>query len=364
MLQSRRHLISTVAVGVVVTALIVPSAHADNRYASNAQQLRDNAAAVVNASPSDAELAGKKGVDLIAEAVRCANLDERTYCLHLGWRDRPPTRAELSDMVGSEMRYAEVGQGDLTLSDQVRAWARLPQSQRFEQDRIEMNEAVAAVGKVKLYDLRLTGQSVPEEFWEKYPETASWGQQMTADCISCLATVGSASKGQKQSRSYWCGPTSMVAFGWNDPERGGITQMRSQSHWASRLGTTADGTSISTIASRINSDLTWDNRVGAYVVVSIVGWNYDRWRGLFINHIFGPGAPIQLHPDLNPDNNKYDLNTGGHFNVGRGYDFRTSTEKISIWEPAGGSAVPVSFWDTFSNIRKQNHAHSMDNIAY
>lgn len=352
---------------MIATAVTAPAGLAAERPS---ERIRVEINRVLQDSPSDEAIAGKSSAEVAAEAVRCAVLEGRTCCLQLGWVERAPSKEDLGRRIANENRLVDAGSGgDLPLASQVGQWARLPRQARMAADRAELDEAVRGLGKVKLYDLLLANKPVPADFWQKYPETSSWGKPLaersSTSALALSDSIGDPAKGQKQSTSYWCGPTSMVAFGWNDPSRGSESNMRSQQHWATRLGTTTAGSAITTIASRINSDLTWDSLAGTYVVVSHLGWSVPTWRSLFQYKI--PNGPIQLHPNLNVGNNKYNLNTSGHFNVGRAFNFNGAdkfTQTVGIYEPAGGSAVPVSFYDTLDNIIRQNQAHEADNIAY
>jgi len=83
---------------------------------------------------------------------------------------------------------------------------------------------------------------------------------------------------------------------------------------------------------------------------------------MWYQHI--PGGPVQLHPVLNSFNNTYGITTGGHFNFGRGYDFNPNNPVwyISVSESAGGSRVPLTYWETHQNVIDANRNHPMHNI--
>ncbi|MGQ0838841.1 hypothetical protein [Actinokineospora sp.] len=372
---------TALAVGLVA----VPAGSA--QAADHRVQLDAAVRSVLAASPSDADLSDLSDVAVASKAVRCVSLDERTYCLQLGWVDAAPTAAELSDRVRSSDAASERSEsaGDLPFADQVRLWAAKSAEQRLADERSELDAARAALGKVKLYDYWIAGKSVPEEFWARYPETVAWGKSevTTTGADSefpryfSVATTGDPNRGQKQSTSHYCGPTSMVAFAWNDPLRGnelspanGFTQQL----WArdDRLKTDAQrATAISDLKDQINEHLTWKNRVGPYIVISNATWETVNWQNMWRDH-FGRtsgtsagGAPVQLHVVLNPTNNSFGMRTGGHLNVGRGYDFDPNkpTWRISVYEPAGGSTVPVSYWETHQNVIEANENHPQRNIA-
>lgn len=373
------------ALALAMLATPMATAGANTAAAPMALRLEAVTNAIADASPSDEALAGKSDVDLVATAVRCVELDSRTYCLHLGWVDQAPTAERLREMVEAEAAVldGEVdSRGDLPLATQIRTWAQQPRADRVAQERAELDEARRALGKVKLFDHWTTEAPVPEDFWRKYPETVSWGHpsnrqgkqgergDVGVNCLDCNA-VGERLRAQKQSTVYWCGPASMVAFAWNDPRRGNELSPHgyaTQGFWAGRLGTTTAGTSIYALKDNINEHLTWKDLVFHYVVVSHLGWSVERWQSLFRSHFYpGFAAPVQLHPDLDPSNNRFGLSTGGHFNVARGYNFDVSEPVwfIYIWEPAGGgSGVPVEYVEYHANVIAANRNHSMDNIAY
>nr|WP_198152047.1 hypothetical protein [Kibdelosporangium sp. MJ126-NF4]CEL23237.1 large tegument protein [Kibdelosporangium sp. MJ126-NF4]CTQ94399.1 large tegument protein [Kibdelosporangium sp. MJ126-NF4] len=369
------------ALGIpMAMSAFAPTAGAGTQATPIADQLRSTAHAFAGASAANGMLAGTSDADLAVNAVRCLPLDGRTYCLHIGWVDHAPSAAELRDRVGAEAAIARRAttsteldaRGDMPLSVQLRNWANQPRETRVAQEKGELDQAIQALGKVKLWDQVTAGKPVPSDLVERYPELAGQIQQLGyRDGRSAAQIdeggVGDPNRGQKQINSYYCGPTSFLAMAWTDPRRGdelspgnGYTQQ----FWAGRLGTTTDGTAITAINANINTHLTWKNVIGDYVVVGISGWNVARWQNLFRNHLIK--APVQLHPVLYEGNNKYRMTTGGHFNVARAFNFNPNNPvwQISIYEPAGGSRVPVSFWEDHANIIDQNHRHPMKNISY
>jgi hypothetical protein len=381
-LNSRRRLLAVVGGAAMATGVVLagPAAYAAPLIQPRSVVLASAAQAFAAASPTDAQLAGRTDEDIVDVAVRCTTLDGSVYCLHLGWRDQAPDRTELRASVTTQAAQTakvaatgsvDAGQGDMPLATQIRRWAAAPRAERVAAEQAEMKEALAALGKVRLMSLTEAGRPVPDSFWTAYPETAAWGKPLVAARAGTAArlaadtsTVGSTARAQKQINGYYCGPTSMVAFGWNDPVVGNRAGMNSQSHWASRLGTTTQGSAITTIASRINTDLTWDNTAGKYVVVNIGDKTDGWWQEKFIDHIAYLRAPIQLHPDYEPDNNTWGRDTGGHFNVGRGYYYNGATKTIYLYEPAFGSAVPAATSQPLAMVIKANRAHPMKNIAY
>jgi hypothetical protein len=381
-LNSKRRLLAAVGGAAMATGVVLggPAAYAAPLAQPRSVVLASAAETFAAASPTDAQLAGRTDEDIVDVAVRCTTLDGSVYCLHLGWTDAEPDRAELRASVTAQAvetakaagtGSAEAGQGDMPLATQIRRWAAAPRAERVAAEQAEMKEALAALGKVRLMSLTEQGRSVPDPFWTAYPETAAWGKPLVAARAGIkarlavdTAAVGDPARAQKQINGYYCGPTSMVAFGWNDPVHKNRAGMNSQAHWAGRLNTTTAGTAIVDIAYRINSDLTWDNLAGAYVVVNIGSKSDLWWQEKFIDHIAYLRSPIQLHPDYNPDNNTWGRDTGGHFNVGRGYYYNGATKSIYLYEPAFGSAVPASTLQPLAMVIKANRAHPMKNIAY
>lgn len=143
--------LAAAAVGVVVTWPDEPDESATELRrddgAAQERELRARVAAVVKASPTDAELAGKSDFELVEAAVRCVDLDGPTYCLHLGWSEEPPTSKELREIVAASAETE--GTGDLSLRQDVRAWARLPQKERVERDRAELTDALGSLDDVR-----------------------------------------------------------------------------------------------------------------------------------------------------------------------------------------------------------------------
>ena len=141
-----------------------------------------------------------------------------------------------------------------------------------------------------------------------------------------------ADRTNAQSHSWWCGPATMqmIAWGWRhdrEPQR----------HWADKLGTTTDGSAITSIVRLVNRKTGYDSprRAGPYVVLDISDLGYRRWFRLTKKHIADYRAPLVLHPALLSRFYPYlDYDASGHFQVGRGYkDKRNGIEKIGFFEP-------------------------------
>nr|WP_198151628.1 hypothetical protein [Kibdelosporangium sp. MJ126-NF4]CEL17392.1 hypothetical protein [Kibdelosporangium sp. MJ126-NF4]CTQ91380.1 hypothetical protein [Kibdelosporangium sp. MJ126-NF4] len=348
---------------------------------SIADQLRATAYAFAGASAADGMLAGTSDADLAVNAVRCLPLDGRTYCLHIGWVDHAPSAAELRDRVGAEAAMTRqaatntqlAAKGDMPLSVQLRNWANQSRQTRVSQEKAELDEAIQALGKVKLWDYVTAGKPVPSDLVQRFPETAGQIHQVGHHGVRSMAEhheggVGDPNRGQKAISGNYSGPASFVAFAWNDPRRGNELSPDNgfdQHFWAGRLGTTTAGTAIAAVSANINEHLTWkDTGVGPYAVVSIAGWDTARWQNLFRTHLLK--APVQLQAVMHAGNNKYGITTSGHFNVARAFNFNPSNPswQISIYEPVGGSRIPVCYWEDFANIIDQNHRHPMKSISY
>jgi hypothetical protein len=130
----------------------------------------------------------------------------------------------------------------------------------------------------------------------------------------------------------------------------------SQSYWAGRLDTNANGgsTSIDSIVNRINSDTTWDSLAGTYAKVNIDGQGYQYVQWVMQYNVGLQGSPVVLHPTLRTDFLSYINNDhGGHFQTGRGYD----ATKVYFVEPyderdfsSGGAASAGYRSVTFLNM--------------
>src|SRR5439155_11910492 len=99
----------------------------------------------------------------------------------------------------------------------------------------------------------------------------------------------------EQTRTYYCGPTSMQMITWN-----WSGSAHSQEYWASKLGTTSKGTSITDMVRVTNSYTGWDDtrHAGPYVVLDIKDSTSSKWYLLQMWHITGYHAPVMLHPIL------------------------------------------------------------------
>jgi hypothetical protein len=217
---------------------------------------------------------------------------------------------------------------------------------RARADRAELTEAAASVAKVWLLRYQIQGVPLPDGFLERHPEVAtatSPSPTPTAVAESTETTKTSAdypqtyailntSRVAEQTRSYWCGPTSMQMIEW-----GWTGTRESQATWASRLDTTTSGTAISDMVSVTNRYTGWDrdDHAGRYITLDISDWTYGQWWLLQMRHYRDYRAPIILHPILLKRWYPYlDDDASGHFQVGRGYDKNgADPNTISYFEP-------------------------------
>lgn len=143
--------LAVAAVGVVLAWPDEPDRSATELQrddgAAHKRELRARVAAVVKASPTDVELAGASDLELVEAAVRCVDFDGPTYCLFFGWREEPPTKRELREIVAASAETE--GTGDMSVRQDVRAWARLPRRDRVERDRVELTDALSHLDDVK-----------------------------------------------------------------------------------------------------------------------------------------------------------------------------------------------------------------------
>ena len=196
------------------------------------------------------------------------------------------------------------------------------------------------------------------------PETTkSWGDYPQSARVLNRHDVA------EQTRTYYCGPTSMqmIAWGWTG-------KAQSQEHWASRLGTTSSGSSISEMVRVTNEDTGWDRQdyAGPYIVLDIGNWSYGKWWLLNMRHVFDYKAPLILHPILLKQFYPYlDDDASGHFQVGRGY--RKNGDRMNLigfFEPWNQQRFDPSEpyisrvqWRSAYRSYRGNQAHSMHNIG-
>jgi hypothetical protein len=349
------------------------------------------ASAVLATSPSDIALAGASDTDLIRMSSRCLSLAGMTYCLHYGWGTPPQYLAGSADEAAS----APATRGDTTLLSAVRQWSKKSFADRVSAEQAELSQAMAAEGKMLLLDHAILGAPLPSDFVTRFPDLAAMSSKIakmstpagksagsggvatpngaticdSGTNFGCAYTAVAYGHMEKQDQTYNCGAASMQAIAWNDPK---ASNQKTQGQWESILGTTADGTNVTALKNSINANTHWDDPdyAGPYVVVSIASWSVNNFRNLFVNHLGGLRAPVQLHPVLNTSTSTYYRGTtGGHYDVAIGYDYSVY-DQVLLYEPAGGKKQANIFpWLTAledtTHIRLAQLANSNNrNIVY
>ena len=344
-----------------------------------------------------------------ASSTRCATFEEQQYCLGVGWTDQAPAQVDL------ELRRPVDARGVMRQSTgdlDGRAWlarrAAQPAAKRLAADRAELEAAAASVSKVVLLRHEILGEALPSGFLLRHPEAresltsaqragttsstssasaspspkASSSPTSTQSAAASIApqdkkardyprkaTVLDESQVREQTRTYWCGPTTMqmIAWGWKD-------KRRSQQHWADRLGTTSSGTGIADMVRVVNSDTGWDRKdhAGPYVSLDISDWSFRQWMLLQMRHTVDYHAPVVLHPILLKRYYPYlDDDASGHFQVGRGYDKRGSKpDLLGYFEPWNQQRFDPSEpyidrvqWRLGYRSYRANEAHFQHNIG-
>jgi hypothetical protein len=277
---------------------------------------------------------------LVRNQVRCADFEGQRYCLNAGWTDSTQGEVvtELARSATTESARTAYREetGDLSLTAQLRRRAALGPAAREKADRTELTEAARSVAKVWLLRHQVQGVALPDGFLARHPEVRTrTASGTTTSAASPTATspdpvkksfadypergrVLRNSEVAEQTRTYWCGPTSMQMIGW-----GWSHVQRSQQYWATKLGTTSEGTAISEMVKVTNRYTGWDraSRAGTYVVLDIKDWSYRQWYVLQMRHTVDYRAPVILHPILLKKWYPYlDDDASGHFQVGRGYN--------------------------------------------
>ncbi|MDF1603264.1 C39 family peptidase [Nocardioides sp. YIM 152315] len=270
---------------------------------------------------------GTKAGAAAADAVRCADLDGQRYCLGVGWTDdtEADVRARVAAAAGeaARARATRTTTGDLDAAAALARVARMAPAERAAAERAELTAAARAVAKVWLLRHELQGTPLPRGFRARHPEaratdTARATVRRTAADYPRRSKILRWRHAREQNRTYWCGPATMqaIAWGWQD-------RVRTQRHWARRLGTTRDGTSITDIVRVVNRDTGYDRRrrAGPYIALDVSDWSFRQWRLLMMRHIHDYRAPVVLHPVLRREYYPYLAgDASGHFQVGRGYD--------------------------------------------
>ncbi|MGC4110175.1 MAG: C39 family peptidase [Nocardioides sp.] len=294
---------------------------------------------------------------LVDGLVRCATFEGQRYCLGTGWTDR--TQAELRTQTMRQLTKTPSGvasgesTGDLSAADALRQEARLSPEQRARADRAELTRAARSVAKVWLLRHQIQGVPLPHGFYARHPEVrraavAERGRGVAKTTSGSdgggrhkvkrwgdypsHASVLDAKDVTEQHRTYWCGPTTMqmIAWGWQQKKR-------AQLHWAHRLGTTTDGSSITAMVHVVNQATGYDkpSYAGPYITLDISDWSFKQWKLLIARHVVDYRSPVVLHPVLLQRFYPYlDHDGSGHFQVGRGYRKRPGkTPLLGYFEP-------------------------------
>ncbi|HET7432262.1 MAG TPA: C39 family peptidase [Nocardioides sp.] len=300
--------------------------------------------------------------------VRCATFEGQRYCLGQGWTDHTQAQVQRRTARVAARQAARPAlartTGDLSTLDALRAAARMTPQQRADAERAELRQAARSVAKVWLLRHQVEGVPLPQGFLARHPEvrpevrpdvrpevrpTTTTSTTTTSGRIATVQTSGrSRAKHWRdypkrgtvldhhdvsaQRRTYWCGPTTMqmITWGWSG-------NRRPQRHWAHRLGTTTDGTSITSMVHVVNRYTGWDkaSHAGPYITLDISDWSFRKWILLMARHTVDYRAPVVLHPILLKRYYPYlDHDGSGHFQVGRGYKKRgDKTPLLGYFEP-------------------------------
>ena len=220
--------------------------------------------------------------------------------------------------------------------------ARMSPAALARADRAELRMAARSIAKVWLLRHEIEGVPLPEGFLDRHPEARATPDTATARATGSRAKTAAdyprrfqildGDRTASQSRTYWCGPTSMqmIAWGWQK-------RAKSQAHWARRLNTTTSGTSIWDMVRVVNQATGYDQEkyAGPYIVLDIGRYSYDKWMLLMMRHIHDYRAPVVLHPILLKRFYPYlDDDASGHFQVGRGFAKRgKKPDLLGYFEP-------------------------------
>jgi hypothetical protein len=341
--------------------------------------------------------------DLVDDLVRCAVFEGQRYCLGTGWTQRSQARVQARATALVERQAARpataAGQttGDLSALASLRQQARMSPTVRAAAQRDELVQAARSVAKVWLIRHQIQGVPLPPHFFSRHPEVQESTAAVpggttprdgtTTSVVAPTPTPEAARKVKPwraypkkgvvldpkdvaaQHLTYWCGPTSMqmITWGWSG-------HRRTQQHWASQLGTTTSGTSITSMVQVVNRDTGWDkpSYAGPYIVLDIGHWSFHQWKLLMARHIVDYRAPVVLHPVLLTQFYPYlDHDGSGHFQVGRGYKKRDGKPPLlGYFEPWNQQRFHpdepyisrVQWRDAYKSYRA-NEAHFQHNIG-
>ncbi|MFF1819614.1 C39 family peptidase [Kribbella sp. NPDC058245] len=271
------------AVPAAATATQLPTAHSWNDVVNQ-----------VNTSAADDSV------------FRCFRLEELTYCLGFGFVDQIPTSAEVSQAVREPLAGSGQETGAQSPQQFAADRAMMPRATRLNAELAELRSAWDGRAKARA----LAAGAEPA--------------QVTALPDSKYIMAGYATS---QELGYWCGPATFQSIDWADDD-----QKDTQASWASDLGTTTGGTSITAMVEQTNLKTDWDVAAGAYIVQSVSSWTSAKFLDVHENHLGdGTPAPIIEHPQLLKRYFPYlAFDHSGHFQVGRGYNSTAGT--IGIFE--------------------------------
>jgi hypothetical protein len=316
---------------------------------------------------------------IVDEVVHCVRFDGQRYCLGTGWTDQ--TQAEVRARATALLqrpparRTSGFSTGDLSAYAALRRAAAMSPSQRVRTERAELTQAARSVAKVWLIRHEIQGVPLPHGFFADHPEVRRSGPGAGSTTrkhwkdYPRRAKVLNPHHVTPQHRTYWCGPTTMqmIAWGWHHKKR-------SQRHWARRLGTTSDGTTITSMVQVVNAATGYDKRsyAGPYITLDIGDWSFDQWKLLIARHVVDYRAPVILHPVLLTQFYPYlDHDGSGHFQVGRGYRKRPGKNPLlGYFEPWNQQRFHpdepfidrVQWRDAYRSYRA-NEAHFQHNIG-
>ena len=354
--------------------------------------------------------------DLARTAVRCAEFEGQRYCLGAGWTDDTEEQvrartARAARLVAARPAGAVETTGDLDAQSALTQRARMSPAALARADRAELRMAARSVAKVWLIRHEIEGVPLPEGFLDRHPEARA-ETTGAAEALKPLATPNTAKPSQtpkptrtpkpsatpspsiqptkapvaaarypdrfqildgdntaSQSRTYWCGPTSMqmIAWGWQK-------KAKSQQHWANRLRTTTSGTSIWDMVRVVNQATGYDRKkyAGPYIVLDIGKYTFKKWMTLMMRHIYDYRAPVVLHPILLKRFYPYlDDDASGHFQVGRGFAQRGGKpDLLGYFEPWNQQRFDPSEpyikrvqWRNAYRSFRANKAHFQHNVG-
>jgi hypothetical protein len=326
---------------------------------------------VVAAGRPESETAGKASGPraLLRGQVRCARFEELRYCLHTGWTTRTEgqVRRTLSQEIDTKQMLGE-STGDEAVETTLMKRAALRPSERIAADRDELTRAALSVAKAWEIEHGIRGRSLPDGFAARHPEantTVTKGSALYPEKDKILWFKNVAD----QTRSYWCGPTTMqmIAWGWHKRDDG-------QDTWARRLGTTTSGTAITSMTQVVNDYTGYDSEeyAGPYIVLDVGDYSYLKWIRLIMRHIHDYNAPVVMHPILSKEFFPYlDDDASGHYQVGRGYHKRgPAPADIGYFEPWNQQRFDPSEpyikrvqWQPAYASYRANLAHPFHNIG-